>query len=227
MTDGASTWWQRMAAAVGDALYPPRCPLCDQLVFVRDRPCHECALLLRPLIAEPSLSHLDRIWFSRCRSRFAFEGKLREALHAYKYGARLDLARYGGDLLAEEARSLGPFDAIVPVPLHAKRLRARGYNQSALIAKRLGRTLDCPVWCEALERLRDVPPQVDLSRSERLQNMRGAFAVRRADAVRLKGQRLLLIDDVLTTGATVNECARVLMRAGAEQVDVITIARTL
>jgi ComF family protein len=113
----------------------------------------------------------------------------------------------------------------MPVPLHASRLRDREYNQSLLLADELNRDLRLPLVYDNLVRLRAAPPQTELSRSERLANLRRCFSVRRPAEV--DGKRVLLIDDVMTTGTTANECAKALRKAGAAEVFVLTLARTL
>lgn len=116
-------------------------------------------------------------------------------------------------------------DLIVPVPLHAGRLREREFNQSLLLADLLGRYLNLPVVATALVRVLATAPQTTLTRPERLHNLRRAFAVQNAG--NLAGRRVLLIDDVFTTGTTVNQCAKTLLKAGASTVHVVTLARTI
>jgi ComF family protein len=111
----------------------------------------------------------------------------------------------------------------MPVPLHTRRLRERGFNQSLLLARQVSRKRSIPLNFTALWRSRQTQPQTQLSGPERQKNVRGAFEVRNAEAV--AGKRVLLIDDVFTTGATVQECAKALLDAGAERVDVLTLAR--
>jgi ComF family protein len=131
-----------------------------------------------------------------------------------------------GSFLVEYRDPEFPFsdlDLILPVPLHPGRLRQRGFNQSLLLARYFGRKHSIPLDFTALQRSRPTPPQTQLSGSQRQTNVRGAFQVRRPEGVSEK--RILLIDDVFTTGATVRECAKVLLGAGAKQVDVLTLAR--
>ncbi|HET7058270.1 MAG TPA: phosphoribosyltransferase family protein [Nitrospiraceae bacterium] len=116
-------------------------------------------------------------------------------------------------------------DVIIPVPLHPTRLRDREYNQSLLLADRLSRARHVPLSYDNLVRTRETAPQTDLSRAVRLKNLRRAFAVRRPEDV--AGKCVLLIDDVFTTGTTVNECAKTLRKAGTSEVYVCTLARTI
>ena len=118
----------------------------------------------------------------------------------------------------------GNIDAIIAVPLHRKRRKERGFNQAYLIARRLGKKLHIRVEGRVLLRIKKSMPQMDLPAHQRERNVMGAFKVRKAK--RIEGKRILLIDDVMTTGATVNECARVLKRSGSKEICVITIAYT-
>ncbi len=151
---------------------------------------------------------------------------LSEAIQHFKYQRRLSTGRALADLaaaffpLAEEH-----YDLAVPVPLHLDRLRWRGFNQSLLLAQAIGHARQIPVDPFLLERIRPTAPQTQLNERERSANVRGAFAVQ--NTARLKEKTVLLIDDVYTSGSTVNECARVLRRAGAAAVDVFTLARAV
>jgi ComF family protein len=130
------------------------------------------------------------------------------------------MSRAGSELLRE-------CDAIVPVPLHWTRLFQRRFNQSAALARALSQRTKIPVIDDALLRVRATPPQVGLARNERAKNVHGAFSVEKGLRAKVKGKRIVLIDDVLTTGATANACARVLRRAGATRIDVLTLARVV
>ena len=116
-------------------------------------------------------------------------------------------------------------DLLVPVPLHPTRLRTREFNQSLLLAEQLGRYLKRPVSAAVLVRVLATDPQTTLTRKERLRNLRQAFAVQNAES--FVGRRVLLIDDVYTTGATLNDCAKVLLKGGASSVSALTLARTI
>jgi ComF family protein len=152
----------------------------------------------------------------------------REAIHAFKFGGRRTLADPLGDLLAGLGLSALPGaapDVLVPVPLHPCRARERGYNQALLLARRLERAWGVPVAVDALRRAVATQPQADLDAAARRRNVRDAFAVHSPELV--AGRHVLLVDDVLTTGATAGECAMSLRRAGAATVGVLTVARAL
>ncbi len=149
----------------------------------------------------------------------AYDGALRAVVHALKYDGRQSVAvRLAGLMVQQGAEVLAGADVVVPVPLHRARQRARGFNQADAMARHLGVPLVC-----ALRRVRPTPSQTDLPADERHANVRGAFALSRRASV--AGQVVVLIDDVSTTGATLEACAEVLRRAGAREVRALTAAR--
>ena len=160
--------------------------------------------------------------FDSAYSFGAYEGRLRELIHLFKYEKVQTLARPLCELLAVALPRDQKFDAIAPAPLHWTRYWQRGFNQSHLLARRLSRRTGIPV-VRALRRVRATTSQAGLSDSARRRNVAQAFHVRRG--ARLEGKRVLLIDDVMTTGSTASACARALKRAGAAKVSLLTVAR--
>lgn len=160
--------------------------------------------------------------FDAAYSFGAYEGTLRKLIHLFKYGRVKTLAKPLGERLASAIPLDQRFDAVVPVPLHWRRQWARGFNQSALLAKAVARRYGKPV-LRTLRRKRFTSAQAGLSNPGRRANVSGAFAVRRRHEV--AGRRILLVDDVMTTGATATACASALKRAGAAYVAVLTLAR--
>jgi ComF family protein len=166
--------------------------------------------------------------FVRARAVLRYDDHSRGLILRFKHADRIEgarafaawMQRAGGELLAES-------DVIVPVPLHWLRLFQRRYNQAALLAQALGRATELPVVPDLLLRRRNTPSQGHLSADQRARNVAGAFAVHRRQRQRLAGARVLLIDDVMTTGATAAACTRTLRRAGAKQVRVLTLARVV
>jgi ComF family protein len=157
-----------------------------------------------------------------------FDETARVLVHALKYADRLDLAPIMGRWMANAGRTLtAEADLIVPVPLHWRRQWARRFNQSALLAEVVGKASGRRVSHGALKRLKATAQQIGLARSERAQNVQGAFWVRPDARIEVVGRRLVLVDDVLTTGATIEACTRALMRAGAASVDVLVFARVV
>ena len=150
---------------------------------------------------------------------------LQEALCLFKYRGKITLAPTLARLMIDQLPPLDPVDLIMPVPLHSERLREREFNQSLLLADLIGRHLHCPVSYTNLLRIVPSQPQTMLSRKDRLRNLRKAFSLRHPD--RIAKKRILLIDDVYTTGTTVNECAKTLRKTGSGDVYVLTLARTV
>lgn len=165
--------------------------------------------------------------FDRARSFGRYDGVLRDLVHLFKYAGVRTLAPRFGEFLAHlvaENPEYGSSDVIVPVPLHPDRQRVRGYNQAALLARELARRTSLPLDQESFVRVKATSPQAGLTAHQRRENVRAAFAVR-GDS--LSERRVILVDDVLTTGATVNACAHALRRAGAAEVRVVTVARVV
>lgn len=219
--------FERAMRFIAKLFYPPKCPLCDALVQARHVPCASCEAGLVRIAGDAFISLPAKCWCMRARSCFSFEGRLKDAVHAYKYSGRLDLADFFAARLAEDLPRMRNLDAIVSVPPDPARLWKRGFDPSALMSKRLSRLVRIRYLPRTLARTRRVEPQVGLARSEREKNVFGAFAVASGACAKIKEARLLVVDDVLTTGATANDCARALMQAGAAEVSALTLARTL
>jgi ComF family protein len=152
----------------------------------------------------------------------SYEGTLRKLVHLLKYGGIRPLAKPLGDYLARALPREQHFDLAVPMPLHWRRRWQRGFNQAELLAREIARRWNAPVR-KVVRRIRFTPSQAGLSLAQRRLNVRGAFAAKRG--IRLDGMRVLLVDDVLTTGASAGACARALKRAGASHVALLTVAR--
>jgi ComF family protein len=199
---------------VGEALAPPTCAACDARLPHRAVFCAPCASSLEPSAgSDPTL-----IAFG------AFGGALALAIRRFKYDARPDLARPLGALARRAARrACLDVDCVVPVPLHPQRLAERGYNQAALLAAALADELEAPLAARALRRVRNTPPQAKLDRGGRLDNVAQAFQHRDPKAIRAR--RVLLVDDVATTGATLAACRAALVAAGARSVTALVLAR--
>jgi ComF family protein len=231
-------------AFAAQLLWPARCAGCDQLVPPQLDFCHTCQPSLLPLLAECPRCALpilgveghcrrclsDPFPFTRARSVWAYGGAVSDAILRFKHGGRPDLARpLGRGFVPVLTRALAGADAILPVPLHPRRLRARGFNQ-ALELLRAARGVAGgagwpPLWVNTLRRIRDTPALGRFSPRERRQAIAGAFAV--STPARVRGCRLLVVDDVMTTGATLAACTRVLLEAGAVEVGVAALARAI
>lgn len=175
--------------------------------------------LLSPrAIAEPPV-------FQRARAVALYDGTARDLVHRLKYGDRLDLGRTMARMMVSSGQELlGEADLVVPVPLHFVRLWRRRFNQAAILARGVGRIGGRPCDVHALARIKATRPQVGLTRNQRAENLQGAFRVPEAAKSRLQGRRVLLVDDVATTGSTGNAAARALLRGGAASVDLLTFA---
>src|SRR5208283_5622689 len=149
-----------------------------------------------------------------------YAGALRKAIHLLKFKGVKRLARPMAELLSE--LSIPEADGIVPVPLHSKKMREREFNQTALIGKHLSRQSGIPLLLDALKKDKATLPQTDVTGKERLKNVKNTFTADKS----VTGLRLILVDDVITTGATVYECAKVLKKAGAESITVVALARS-
>jgi ComF family protein len=161
--------------------------------------------------------------FDWARSAAVYSGVVREAIHAFKFSGRAPLARPLGALMLDGCGPPDGVKAVVPVPLARARERERGYNQAALLAERIADGWGVPLRARWLVRLRDTPAQSALTAEERRANVRHAFGASPA----VRGEHVVLVDDVLTTGATAAECSRVLRAAGAATVGVLTVARVV
>lgn len=166
--------------------------------------------------------------FERARSAFVYDAASRALVLSLKHGGRTDaLAAYGRWMARAGGALLAGADALIPVPLYAARLRRRRFNQSLLLARALSRANGVPVAPHVLARVRNTSTQGGLSAKGRARNVAGAFKVRANRGREVEGKRLIIIDDVHTTGATLSACARALKRAGAENVTAITLARVV
>jgi ComF family protein len=208
------------------------CPACwSKLSFIAPPYCERLGIPF-PFDGGPGLLSMEAIAdppaYNRARAAVRYDDIARTLVHALKYGDRLDLAPTMGRWMANAGRELiANADAIVPVPLHWRRLWARRFNQSALLAEIIAKTAGRPVAHAALKRVKATPQQVGLPKAERAVNVQGAFRVSADGKAEVAGRKLLLVDDVLTSGATVDACARALLRAGAANVDVLVFARVV
>ncbi len=199
-----------------DMLFPPKCLTCGALA---ETYCAACRAEIRP-VEEAGVLPLG---ITAVRSVGYHEESLRRAVLRLKFGQQVALVEPLARLLSEELRALlseWQPNALVPVPIHWRRLLERGFNQSEFLAHATGRHADLPVW-KALRRTRATPHQVGLSAAEREENLRGAFEL--TPRHKVHGARLVLVDDVRTTGTTLSECAAVLRMAGAADVYALTV----
>jgi ComF family protein len=166
--------------------------------------------------------------FTMARALGAYDGPLREAIHRWKYQGETTLTPIFGKWMAEGLNrywGMDAFDILIPVPLYRKRLKERGFNQALLLVKELTHRSGIPYRKRILQKWKPTLPQIHLSGAEREKGVKGSFQLVGAET--LKGKSILLVDDVYTTGATVNECSKVLLAGGAERVDVLSLAHAI
>jgi len=240
-------------AGLIDLIYPPRCAECRSFIVhgsdedgvvsrnicpscladFRTLDSPHCTICGRPFASRAGGSHVcesclrRRPAFDTLGVPYLYEGSLTTVIHRFKYGGRRELVLSLGPLLSSFARAWAPAEkasVVMPVPLHPRRLRERGFNQSKLLAAYVADDLGTPLDFLSLRRVRYTVPQTGLRKTERRKNVRRAFGLERPE--RVSGQRVLLVDDVATTGNTLNECARVLLKAKAEKVSALVLART-
>lgn len=231
--------------AIGNLLFPIRCPVCDRpvmyhqigtgicnkcyrrLPFINNNMCYKCG---RQLIdrkkewCEDCMKSRHRHQYESGMALCSYDDVMRESVYRLKYGHRREYADVYGRLMAKRfggnLRELG-VESIVPVPLHPKRKRERGYNQATLLAEAIGEVCGIPVYADYIERVRNTPPLKSLTPSQRQNNLKKAFKIRRND---VKLGVTIVIDDIYTTGSTIDAIAKALLEAGALRVYFMTLA---
>ena len=210
-------------------IYPLSCAVCrtrlkaDNKVHLCDNCCRRICTVTSPYCPRPDIK--TKIYFRRAQAVGRYEGILKECIHLVKYGRKKPLNKTLSGLMIDHISNyfnLDAFDFLVPVPLHKRQRRKRGFNQAELLTENIARHFDKPAITDNLRRSRHTEPQYKLNKPERIKNMKAAFSVNRPEV--FCGRSILLIDDVYTTGVTVNECARVLSKAGASSVEVLVLA---
>lgn len=231
-----------MRSRLLNLFFPPQCLVCETLVpthgtlctdcwnnvpFISDPMCACCGLPLEFSVDADSLCGeclREHPPYSRARAAFVYNDLSRSLILKLKYQDEMYLAPiFSGWMASAGAELIRASDVIVPVPLHYWRMMTRRYNQSLLLARGLSRHTGLTLLAHGLRRIRHTQQQKGLTRPQREKNVKGAFSVSEKDAV--KGKTILLIDDVMTTGATLNACTETLLKAGASQVNVLTLAR--
>jgi len=229
-----------------DFIFPPTCAICgkcfsaekevvicpnciSQIKYIESPQCSQCG---KPFYSEVAADHhcgeclTTRRYFNRARAMGCYDGTLRKAIHLFKYKLKNNLAFSLASLMADRMQSFFvgvAYHLIIPVPLHPGRLRERGFNQSLSLARLLSTHYEIPLNRYSLTRGKITKPQVGLSERNRKDNMRGAFLL--SERSKVVDKNILLVDDVYTSGNTVDECSKVLIKAGARKVDVLTLAR--
>lgn len=237
---------KEIVSGLADILFPPQCPACGTVLtgdregpfcpgclstmsFTASPLCTSCGL---PFPETDGGNHLceDCILslppFSMARSLGKYEAAMLDTIHLFKYHGKISAGEALGRMMAKacyDSLVIENYSLIIPVPLHPEKLRERGFNQSLVLARQISKRFSIPVDFTALRRVVHTEAQVSLSGQQRMANVRGAFEA--ADRSRIEGEKVLLIDDVYTTGSTVKECSKILMKSGAKEVAVLTLAR--
>jgi len=230
---------------LADVVFPPQCVACGtvlretklsfcpdcfaQIEFIRSPLCSLCG---QPFSEAGESDHICGACLQAAPAFFVaralgqYERVLMDVIHRFKYGGKVSLGERLGGFMADfsyPSLAIADYSLIMPVPLHPRRLKQRGFNQAMILAREISRRFSRQLDFLSLRRIVFTEPQVGLGKDMRELNIRGAFQV--ADAGRIKGEKIILVDDVYTTGSTVKECARILMQNKAEQVAVLTLAR--
>ena len=233
---------------LADVIFPSRCVTCgvvlgpdktlhfchvcfSRITFIRSPICSRCGI---PFNGPDGGDHLcgdcltSETYFSVARAVGRYETTILDAIHRFKYGGKIAVGEILGRLMADfayPAFDIKEYSLIIPAPLHPKRLRERGFNQSLILALAVSKRFSLALDFTTLRRRIHTKPQVSLGKKERKVNVRGAFEV--SEEKKIRGKSIILVDDVYTTGSTVNECARVLTKSKAAKVAVLTLARAV
>ncbi|MFB3925901.1 MAG: ComF family protein [Syntrophales bacterium] len=238
---------ENFLATLVDLLFPVRCVGCDSLIkegdggpfcerciskihFIKSPICPRCGIPFRAGGSDHLCGECIRTrqYFTMARSVGLYETALLNAIHRFKYGKSTAAGKALGKIMALfdfPGLEMRRFSVIMPVPLHPDRLRERGFNQSLILAREIAGHHCLPLDFTSLKRKRYTEPQIGLGKDARSPNVRGAFEV--GGKENISGRKVVLVDDVYTTGSTVRECARTLLGNGAEEVAVLTLARAI
>lgn len=233
---------------VGDIIFPPQCISCAEIIdqhqsdmfcqscrekihFINGSFCPICGI---PFRESPAGNHIcgncleNRPHYTLARAVADFDTVIMDTIHKFKYGHNISIGNSLGSFMADFTFpdfNFSEYSLLIPLPLHIRRLRERGFNQSLLLAKKIGQKHKLSVNFSLLKRHKFTLTQTGLHKAQREQNIRNAFTT--VCDHKVSGTNIILIDDVYTTGATINECAKVLVQAGAEKVAVLTLARVI
>jgi ComF family protein len=239
---------KEILTGIADLIFPPRCITCSLILeehsplpfcpnckagirFIRSPLCPRCGIPFPSVEGEDHLCGeclVTQRPYAVARAVGLYEETLMKAIHLFKYRGRIGIGKVLGKIMADFAGGLwdmNVFDLIIPVPLHRKRLRERGFNQAVVLAREIAKRFKLPLDFLTLRRAVFTEPQVGMGKEDRSVNVRGAFIIRKPE--RTAGKRILLVDDVYTTGSTLMECTRTLLKAETDSVAVFTLAKAV
>ena len=203
-----------------ELIYPKTCGMCNEIS--NSYICNKCKIKIKQMIKLNTIKSRDK-YFNSHTYLFKYEGVIRDKLLQYKFREYSYLYKFFTEIIVYNCNLKNNYDIILPVPIHKKRKYQRGYNQTELIAKEISKKLEMKYDNSILIKLSNNAPQSTLTQEQRKKNVLGIYKVQNAQ--KLQNKSILLIDDIYTTGSTVNECSKVLKQNGAKIVDVLTIAK--
>ena len=206
-----------------ELIYPNVCGICGEIC--KESLCKKCAIKMRKYEINLINKH-KKMYFNESMHIFKYDEIIRQKLIEYKFQDKAYMYKTFAKIILKNKKVCGfleKYDIIIPVPIHKKRRLKRGYNQTELIAKEICENINLELKTDILIKQRNIKAQSELNRNERKENIKNAFKVKNAD--KIIDKKILLFDDIYTTGSTVNECSQILGKAGAKQIGVLTIAK--
>ena len=196
-------------------IYPPVCGFCDKIC--KEHLCKKCEMVIKKY-ENSSIRKSEKEYFTEMAYIFKYEDIIRDILIKYKFQSKSYIYKTFSKIILKNKKICGflkNYDIIIPVPIHKKRIKKRGYNQTELIAREISKKLDLKYEGNILIKVKNVLPQSELTKKERQKNIKGAFGIKNAE--KIKNKKVLILDDIYTTGSTLNECARILKQSGVEE----------
>ncbi len=203
-----------------ELIYPKTCGMCNKIS--KSYICNKCKLKLKKILKLNKINFNDK-YFDSLTYLFRYEGNIRTMILEYKFKDKSYLYKFFSEIIVNNCNLKNKYDIILPVPIHKKRKLQRGYNQSELIAKDIAKNIDIEYSNSVLQKIKNTLPQSSLNKSQRINNVLGVYSIIKPQYINDK--KIILMDDIYTTGSTVNECSKILKKNGAILVDVLTLAK--
>ena len=206
-------------------IYPPVCGMCGKIS--KENLCNKCSIKIKQYeITNKYIQIKKDMFFDEIKCILNYKSDIRKTIIQYKFNNRAYLYKTFSKIILKNKKTCGflkKYDIIIPVPMHIKRKRKRGYNQTELIAKEIAKNIDIKLITNNLVKTKNIKSQSKLSKRQRKENVKNVFELKRKDDI--KNKNILIFDDIYTTGSTVNECAKVLKNAGANKIGILTLAK--